>query len=202
MAGKLTEVAVGLAAVQNMEKSAAIDWAGIGKEVAKNVGNTALKVGTIAGTATALGYIGNKVISHRDSAQTQQRFNASLNMALAKNPILANANKEDIKHIAQTVYNLAPHAAGDPNVLASVLANAIHGAGLDPKTARDLMELEEKHYNIQRMTAAPYMDIAKLSLTDWQKYDTDTAEALALSRTIGTNLGGHQVPPYIPPSRS
>jgi hypothetical protein len=134
--------------------------------------------------AAGMGYVGNKVISHRDSAQTQQRFNASLNLALAKNPILANANKEDVKHLAQTVYNLAPHAAGDPNVLSSVLANAIHGAGLDPKTARDLMELEEKHYNIQRMTAPPYTDMARIALTDWQRYDPDMASAIARAEYI------------------
>lgn len=170
--------------------------------VLNHIGGTALKVGTVAGMAAGMGYVGNKVISHRDSAQTQQRFNASLNMALAKNPILANANKEDVKHLAQTVYNLAPHAAGDPNVLSSVLANAIHGAGLDPKTARDLMELEEKHYNIQRMTAPPYTDIARLALTDWQRYDPATAIAMGAAGQMGQNLGGHEVHPYRPSHNS
>jgi hypothetical protein len=128
------------------------------RQIAKG---TALRVGLpLAVMGVAAG--ASEILKLRDRMNTQDQFNRSLATAVTQNNILANSNKKAVKEFAQTVYSLAPHAAGDPNVLASVLANAIHGEGFDPRTARDLLDLEEKFLKVRSLGDPDLVNLGKL----------------------------------------
>lgn len=179
---KLAEVAMGLKAsreglepsaekIESLQKEAAAGAVAKGaKEGAKAFGimDAAKKVwGTTLGVAPVVGLaaLGNEVLKNRQALDTQNKFNHALSYAVNSNTILSGANKSQVKDLAQSVYNIAPNAASDPNVLTSVLANAVHygevGSGLDPRTARDLMELEEKHHKIKQLSSSSIVDVAR-----------------------------------------
>src|ERR1700739_4171119 len=73
------------------------------------------------------------------------KFKMALESAISSNRILREANHEKVNNYGETIFKFAPHVAVDPNLLSSVLANAIHGDGIDPNTIKMLGELENRY---------------------------------------------------------
>ena len=72
----------------------------------------------------------------------REKFQAALSKAVATNTVLMDADRTKVNSYAETIFKFAPHVSADPNLLASILANAVHGEGLDPMTIRTLADLE------------------------------------------------------------
>lgn len=153
---KLAEVALGL-----QKEAGAM---GVAKAVGKKMTDIAVDKVLPAATLAGLAAVGHQVMQNKNALTTQNQFNHALAYAVDNNTILSGANRDTVQNIAQSVYNLAPNAASDPNVLSSVLANAVHGDGLDPRTARDLMDLEEKHHKVRQLSGINVMDVAKFGI--------------------------------------
>lgn len=77
--------------------------------------------------------------------QLHNEFVNALKTAISTNPILRQAKKEKVVNYAETIFKFAPNVATDPNLLSSVLANAVHGEGVDPLTLKSLSELESRY---------------------------------------------------------
>jgi hypothetical protein len=69
-------------------------------------------------------------------------FQTALSKAIASNPILTDADPAKVNSYAETIFKFAPHVACDPNLLSSILANAVHGEGIDPMTIRTIADLD------------------------------------------------------------
>lgn len=76
------------------------------------------------------------------SYNTRGKFEAALAQVMANNKIVKGAPPNKAKDYAETIYRFAPHVAADPNLLSSILANAVLGEGIDPQTIKTLVELE------------------------------------------------------------
>lgn len=105
-------------------------------EMGKSLGGMAIGLG-----ATALGTLYN---SARDMNLYGKHLQALLR-AYEANPILKETPKEKVKQYAETIFKFAPNVATDSNLLSSILANAIHGEGIDPMTIKTLTELEASY---------------------------------------------------------
>lgn len=89
---------------------------------------------SIHGLSSAFAHAGNQFL--------RDKFQQALNAAVSNNPLLMDADRSKVNSYAETVFKFAPHVAADPNLLSSILANAVHGEGLDPMTIRTLADLE------------------------------------------------------------
>lgn len=65
--------------------------------------------------------------------------------------------KEKAMQYAETIFKFAPHVASDPNLLSSVLANAIHGQGIDPMTIKTLVGLDGEYTHNNTFTPKTYI---------------------------------------------
>jgi hypothetical protein len=116
-----------------------------------NVGEQAL--GTLAvGALTALGMAGaNKATkAFRRTVQKTDVVNV-LGRAIERSTLLKNEYQKDPEKVlsfATTIFNYAPTVASDPNLLSSVLSNALHGDSIDPMTIRTLMEMEKSYFDV------------------------------------------------------
>jgi hypothetical protein len=82
-----------------------------------------------------------------NSSVNQAKFQRALDIAVKQHPVLQNAaetNPEKLASFSATIFRYAPNVASDPNLLGSILSNAIHGQSIDPMTVRSLLEMEEK----------------------------------------------------------
>lgn len=109
---------------------------GFAESVSKGVGNV-----VVNGAMLGLGKIVNGL---RDMTQYND-FLRAVEKARQLNKVVKNADREKVIRYGETVYKFAPHVACDANMLASILANAIQGDGIDPMTIRTLSELEAKY---------------------------------------------------------
>jgi hypothetical protein len=99
----------------------------------------------LGGMAVGLGLHGlNQAFATVAHGALHTKFLEALSRAIAINPILQNAEKERVQNYAETVFKFAPHVATDSNLLSSILANAIHGEGIDPMTIKTLGDLESR----------------------------------------------------------
>lgn len=89
------------------------------------------------GLFTVGGAISNNVL--------HSKFETSLNYVMQNNRVVRGADPVKAKQYAQTIFNFAPHVASDPNLLSSILANAVQGEGIDPMTIKTLTELEGRY---------------------------------------------------------
>lgn len=118
--------------------------ADIGKTVGKNFSEGLGK--GLAGLTLGLGV--TAVASAAKNMVTNNlhtEFMEALRQAVASNPILRQANKQKVVNYAQTIFKFAPHVATDANLLSSILANAVHGEGVDPQTIKTLTDLESRY---------------------------------------------------------
>lgn len=104
--------------------------------IGKGIGNALLNTAVLGVGRVVNGVKG--LVRYEDFLQAVEK-------AIASNKILKGADRNKVLAYAETIYKFAPHVALDPNMLSSVLANAVHGEGIDPMTIRTLSELEAKY---------------------------------------------------------
>jgi hypothetical protein len=116
---------------------------GIAGGLGKGIGALAMGIGA-AGISHA--------VSSLSSASLHSKFLQALQSAIASNRILKDADKAKVEQYAETIFKFAPNVATDSNLLSSILANAIHGEGIDPMTIKTLGDLEGR-YNDNRSSS-------------------------------------------------
>ena len=109
---------------------------GVASAVGKGVGGLAMGLG-IAGISKAISAIGN--------ASLHTKFLIALEQAISSNSILREAEKAKVAQYAETIFKFAPNVATDANLLSSILANAVHGQGVDPVTVKMIGDLESRY---------------------------------------------------------
>ncbi len=110
---------------------------GIGGGVA-GLGVALLGAGIVKSVSSGANAVGNY--------QLRSKFEAALAQVTTNNKIVKGARPEKARDYAETLFKFAPHVASDPNLLSSILANAVLGEGVDPQTIRTLVDLE-RGYN-------------------------------------------------------
>lgn len=108
---------------------------GIGQSFGQGLGNLAVTAGV-----SSVGSLYRSV----NNTMLHSKFLQALERAYQGNRILKEADKEKVLQYAETVFKFAPNVATDANLLSSILANAIHGEGIDPMTIKTLTDLEGK----------------------------------------------------------
>jgi hypothetical protein len=112
----------------------------MGKGFMNNIGKG------MAGLAMGMGAMSvGKAFTGAMNDRLHGQFVNALRTAIQTNPILRQAKKEKVVNYAETIFKFAPHVATDANLLSSVLANAVHGEGIDPMTLKSLSELESRY---------------------------------------------------------
>lgn len=110
-----------------------------------------------AGVGLALGALANRMGGSFDSAERAKlhtKFQNALNQVKNSNRIVKAADQTKVNSYAETIYKFGPHIAGDPNILASLLANFIQGESIDPISIKTIVELEG---NYQKNVAPAYI---------------------------------------------
>lgn len=121
---------------------------GLAKDFAGGIGKG------LAGVTLGLGVTGlASAVKSISNDKLHGEFSQALMEAIASNPILRQAKKEKVVNYAQTIFKFAPHVATDANLLSSILANAIHGEGVDPQTIKTLTDLEARYTMTNSSTA-------------------------------------------------
>lgn len=113
---------------------------GMGQGIGQAVGK-ALVGGTVAAGFAGLVSLAKVVSNHA----LYNNYLKALNEAVQSNQVLKGADKSKVLNFGNTIFKFAPHVATDPNMLSSILANAIHGDGIDPMSIRMLTELESRY---------------------------------------------------------
>lgn len=72
------------------------------------------------------------------------RFLEALRQAIGASEFLRKQPREKVENYANTIYKFAPMVATDPNLLQSVLTNAVHGDGVDITIIKTLTDLESR----------------------------------------------------------
>ena len=115
-----------------------------GESVTKGLGEAAGK--GLMGIGLGLGLHGlNAATSHVANMGLHTDFLKALTHAVQSNPVLKNADEAKVLQYGETIFKFAPHIAGDANLLSSILANAVHGEGIDPMTIKTLGDLESRY---------------------------------------------------------
>lgn len=91
----------------------------------------------LKGISSTGGAISNNIL--------KSKFESSLTFVSQNNKIVKNANPVKVKSYANTLFSFAPHVASDPNILNSLLANAVLGEGVDPMTIKAITDLEGRY---------------------------------------------------------
>jgi hypothetical protein len=103
----------------------------------------------LVGGVAGLGFAGimsmAKVVSDHN---LHNNYLKALNDAIQTNRVLKAADRSKVLNFGNTIFKFAPHVATDPNMLSSILANAIHGDGIDPMTIRTLTDLESRYQDM------------------------------------------------------
>jgi hypothetical protein len=107
-----------------------------GKSIGGGIGNLAVN-SVVSGIASLVG-------SAKDSL-LYRKFTESLKTVVESNRIVRNADRNKVMSYAETIFKFAPHVASDVNLLSQLLANAIHGEGVDPNTIETITRLEERY---------------------------------------------------------
>lgn len=126
------------------QASAADLYSGLAKAVGAGIGAVAIGGGL---------HVMNKAMGSINTANLHGNFEKALATAMQTNRVLRDTDPEKVKNYANTIFRFAPHVAGDVNLLSSVLANAVHGDGIDPMTIRSLTDLEGRYVD-NRSTGA------------------------------------------------
>lgn len=108
-------------------------------------------IATEAGKSSA-GFVGNMAVSaliggYRTVVDQfrYQRFLKALHQAIASSHVLREHDNKKVLKYADTIYSFAPMVAVDPNLLQSVLTNAVLGDGIDLMTIKSLTDLQGRY---------------------------------------------------------
>lgn len=104
----------------------------------------------------AVGALGSAYSSLARGALHTKFLNALTHVAQT-NPIIRNADKAKVLQYAETIFKFAPNVASDPNLLSSIIANAIHGEGIDPMTIKTLTSLEGEYAHNNTFTPKTFI---------------------------------------------
>ena len=85
-----------------------------------------------------------QIVKSTDRSLLRIKFLKALETAISTNRVLKAADKERVVSYAETIFKHAPNVSTDANVLSSILANAVHGEGIDVRTIEMLTNLENK----------------------------------------------------------
>jgi hypothetical protein len=119
------------------------DAAGFGGSLISGAGKAV--GGGLVGIGLGLGLHGmSQMLNSSTNSNLHEKFMQVLNHVVATNSLLSNADRARIDSYAETIFKFAPRVATDPNLLSSILSNAVHGEGIDPMTIRTLTDLESK----------------------------------------------------------
>lgn len=121
---------------------------GMGEAIGKGMGSLGLALG-----ATAIGTL----YGAAKDMNLHNLFLKALERAVNSNTILKEASKERVIQYAETIFKFAPNVATDANLLSSILANAVHGEGIDPMTIKTLTELESKYKDNRSFSPKTYV---------------------------------------------
>lgn len=128
----------------------------LGGSLAKGVGEQMGRSVVGAGaTAAASGIM--HLVRASQARKLYSAFIKSLTEATQMSKVLKSADKSRVVSYAHTVYKFAPHVATDSNMLSQILANAVHGDGIDPMTIRTLTELESRYMDTKAFRPKDYM---------------------------------------------
>jgi len=75
----------------------------------------------------------------------KSKFESALQQVRTTNKIVKNANPSKVDSYANTLFTFAPHVASDPNILSTLLSNAVLGEGVDPMTMKSISDLEGRY---------------------------------------------------------
>jgi len=120
----------------------------MGKRFVSGVSTNAGKAAASLGAALIGAAIVKGVSSSSSAAGTyflRNKFDMSLAQVMATNRVVKGAKPEKAREYAETLFHFAPHVASDPNLLSSILANAVLGEGIDPMTIKNLVDLEGRY---------------------------------------------------------
>lgn len=124
----------------------------LGKEVLKGAGGMLGK--GVAGLGVGLGIYGlSTALSSMADSGLHAKFEAALKQVIASNEILRHAEQEHpgrIMSFAGTLQKFGPHLVCDPNILAHLLINAVHGDSIDVATIKTVSELENRYTDNRR----------------------------------------------------
>lgn len=115
----------------------------IGKKFAESASGAMGGIAAGAVGGAALYALGKGMMSLTDKSGA--RFEQALKAAVERNPVLRSADPKKVRDFAESIMRFAPSIAQDPNLLATVLANAVQGESLDPTTIKQLVEIQERH---------------------------------------------------------
>lgn len=121
---------------------------GFSGSVGKGIGGLLVTMG-VSGVADLMRGAQNSIL--------HTKFLQALEKAKQSNRILQEVPTAKLVQYAETIYRFAPHVSTDPNLLSSVLANAIHGEGIDPQTIKSLTDLEGRFRENRSFTPKAYV---------------------------------------------
>lgn len=87
-----------------------------------------------------------------ENNQLRHKFDMALAQVMSTNKIVKGARPEKVHEFAETFFRFAPHVASDPNLLGSILSNAVLGESIDPQTIKTLVDLEGRYTDNHRTT--------------------------------------------------
>jgi len=119
---------------------------------AKGLGEGAAKVGL--GIAAGAGLLGAHGLYQGLIQRPIQnrRFDAALEQAIQRNQILQHTDRAKVDDMANTIRKYAPNASADPNLLSSILSNAVMMDGIDPTVLQSLLNLERTYKDTNKLT--------------------------------------------------
>ena len=107
-----------------------------GEAAAKGLGNA---LGTGVGALAAVSAV--KAVS---GMADKAKYERALAQAIAHSETLSGQDPAKVKRLGDTIYNIAPTVAQDPNILQNVLDGAVHYETMDLQTLRTLADLEAR----------------------------------------------------------
>jgi hypothetical protein len=131
--------------MQGFEKESSI-WSAVEARPEVLAAGIKAGMGIVAGLAGVGIY---KAITSTSSTITnfalKSKFESALQFVKNNNKIVKNGNQAKVDSYAHTLFSFAPHVAADPNILSSLLANAVLGEGIDPMTVKSITDLEGRY---------------------------------------------------------
>lgn len=113
-------------------------------DILKNIASHAGKIGLTLAAGAAI-YGAKKGVDAASGLLLRRRYQNNLRMLHESNPALRAVDPEILARYGDTIFTYAPNIATDPNLLSTLLVNAVHGEGIDLTTIKTITELEDKY---------------------------------------------------------
>ncbi len=108
---------------------------GLGNSLGTGIGALGLGLGALAAVSAV------KAVS---GMADKAKYERALAQAIAHSETLSGQDPAKVKRLGDTIYNIAPTVAQDPNILQNVLDGAVHYETMDLQTLRTLADLEAR----------------------------------------------------------